>query len=324
VIVLAFFAAAAERVHLNPKFRPGDTVYYRIEMHTISTGKTTTPIVNPEGGTKFAENVDLLVRLDVLSATPESADPARAHARRQDAGTPVRMRVTYVHARADSQSDAPEFDTPSPSKQYDHLQGRSFEFTLEPGGTPTDFEGLADIFPNSSNEAPALSWIKSLSSARGLPRKGIAIGQKWTSEKPLAGAPLTGLVWRAESTYLRDEPCASSAPPAGGTHHPAGRCAVILTRFQIMQHGSPHSDETPLDYVRHGLRTSGVWTGSGESLDSIALGTGLLANSTQTSTQHVDFDITSAANGEKIHRVGKVQTQTIITRVAAPEPETQP
>ena len=63
------------------------------------------------------------------------------------------------------------------------------------------------------------------------------------------------------------------------------------------------------------MRTSGTWTGSGESLDSISLATGLLVNSTQTSTQEMDYQIISASSGSSIHRVGKVQSQTEITLI---------
>lgn len=310
-------ATARERVHIIPKFRPGDTFYYRIEMRTVSTGKTTTPIINPEGGTKFSENVDLLVRLDVL---PIASAPASGEKTPPHSNGPVRMRVTYVKAHASSESDAPAFDAPRVRHDYDRLQGHSFEFILEPGGTIADFQDVDNILPESANPEQAFSWMKTLASGSGLPRRGIAVGQKWASEKPLKNAPLAGLAWKAESTYLRNEACGAvlAAPGAGGTGKPDGECAVILTQFQILHHASKHADETPLDYLRHGLRTAGTATGSGESLDSISLATGLLASSTQSSTQHVDFDIISAANGEKIHRVGEVRTQTIIRQIAAP------
>jgi hypothetical protein len=314
--------AARGRLHIISKFRPGDTLYYRIEVHTVSTGQTTTPIINPEGGTKFSENVDLLVRLDVLPIAAPRSSGEKSPLGASDG--PVRMRVTYVRAHADSESDAPAFDTPRVSRDYDRLQGHSFEFTLEPDGTIADFQDVDNILPSSTNPAQAFSWMKTLASESGLPKQGIAIGQKWTSEKPLSGAPLTGLVWRAESTYLRNEACGISlAVPAarGGRSKPAGECAVILTQFRILRHGSKHSDETPPDYLRHGLRTSGIVTGSGESLDSISLATGLLTSSTQSSTQHVDFDIVSAANGGKIHHVGETRTQTMIRQVAAPPPD---
>jgi len=332
VIACAFFAAAFaqafaahERIRIQPTFQPGDILYYQIEMHTVSTGKTTTPIINPEGGTKFSENVDLLVQLDVLPVANSSRDNANAP---RTGGEPVRMRVTYLRAHADSQSDAPSFDSSSAGSEYDRLAGHSFEFTLEPGGGIEDFKDVDNILPSSSNPAQALAWMKTLASGNQFPQQGIAVGQKWASEKPLTSAPLTGLVWHAESTYVRNDQCNPPSAVANAKENAsaaAGQCAVIVTEFQILRHGPKHSDETPPDYVHHGLRTSGTITGSGESLDSISLASGLLASSTQSSTQNADFDITSAANGEAIHRVGQVQTQTMIKQVSAPPaPAAQP
>ncbi|MGH9717788.1 MAG: hypothetical protein ACRD4R_13830 [Candidatus Acidiferrales bacterium] len=321
--VLAYVAAAREHIRIQPKFRPGDTLYYQIEMQTVSMGKTTTPIINPEGGTKFSEKIDLLVRLDALPGKGASMD-LRKPSQAAEA-VPVRMRVTYLRAHADSQSDAPAFDAASAGSEYDRLEGHSFEFTLEPGGGVADFKDVDHILPNSLDAAQALSWMKTLASGSEFPRRGIAVGQKWSSRKPLSGVPLTGLVWRAESTYLRNQACASPPATARASNKPsdsAGQCAVILTQFQIVRQSSKHSDETPPDYLRHGLRTSGSVTGSGESLDSISLATGLLASSTQSSTQHADFDIISAANGEAIHRVGEVQTETMIKQVSAPSAAT--
>ncbi len=145
------------------------------------------------------------------------------------------------------------------------------------------------------------------------------MGQKWTSERPIPGAVLSSLISRAESSYLRDEPCGSSFKsrlPGVNRPAPSDNCAVILTQFEILRGGSTKSDATPEDYRRNGLRTSGTWTGSGESLDSISLATGLLVSSTRTSTQNMDYQITSASTGSSIHHVGKVQSQSEITLAA--------
>ena len=68
-------------------------------------------------------------------------------------------------------------------------------------------------------------------------------------------------------------------------------------------------------YRQNGLRTTGSWTGSGDSLDSISLATGLLVSSTENSTQDVDYKITSARSGSSLRRKGRVQSQLIITLV---------
>lgn len=317
VIALAFITAASNRIRLSPQFVPGLTLRYQIEMRTTSQGKTVTPIANPEGGSKFSQAVSMMVRLDVLSAPAQSSSSAAqsgdadaAQSARAGAKA-IRFRVTYEKSHAHSESDAPVVQTPSPDDQYDRLEGHSIEFTAEPNGQLTNFQGLEGIISSPSDAAPIFSWIDELSVGSGFPREGISIGQKWTGEKSLSGSPLADLIWRTTSTYLRNESCA--APPdataAAGAKPGADGCAVVLTRFEILRRGSPHSDATPDDYRRNGLRTSGAWTGSGETLDSISLTTGFLVSSTQTSTQHMDYEITSAANGSSIHRTGDVQNQ---------------
>jgi hypothetical protein len=307
LIVLAFAATASERIHLTPKFSAGETFRYSIESRTTSTGKTTSPVVNPEGGSRSSQSVRMVVRLEVVGVSPAG----QAH-----------LRATYEKSSGQSESDALDLQAASFADQFDRLEGSSFEFTIEPGGNFADAQVLTPAPAAPSPPQPALSFLQALSTGSGFPQKGIAIGQKWTSERPIAGALLSGLIWRAESTYLRDEQCGSSAnlksgadpsrpSPAPG----ASECAVILTRSELLRRGSTQSDATPDEYRRNGLRTSGTWTGSGESLDSISLSTGLLVTSTQSSTQSMDYLITSASNGSNIHHVGKSESQSEISLV---------
>ena len=123
----------------------------------------------------------------------------------------VRLRATYEKSRATSKADAFDPATPSPDDSYDRLEGHSIEFTIEPDGAVTDFKGLEGIFSNRSDADPIVSWAKGLSSGANAPGKGIVIGQKWSSERPFAGTPLSDLIWRSDSTYLRNEPCDLSA-----------------------------------------------------------------------------------------------------------------
>jgi len=115
---------------------------------------------------------------------------------------------------------------------------------------------------------------------------------------PAAAAPVPG------------EPSspAAAAPPSAATE----MCAVILTRSEILRHGG-RNDSTPEDYRRNGLRTSGSWTGTGESLDSISLSTGLAVRSTQTSSQEMDYEVVSAASGSRMTYKGHVHSEAEVT-----------
>lgn len=308
MIAMPAAASANQKERLAPKFIPGEIFHYQIESHTTTTVKTTTPIADPESGSRSMQTLDLIVRLDVLSPAPGSP-PGATH-----------FRVTYEKSHAEAESDAFDPTGPSFQDQYSRIEGRSFDFTLDANGTIANFKGLDDIFPNRSTAEPAYSWIDGLFPGSRFPRDGVSVGQKWKTERPVAGMPLDDLIWSSDSTYLRNEPCNASAtaaakptgnPPAG----PAPACATILMHYQMSRRGSPKSEATPPDYRKNGLRTSGAWTGSGDSLASISLSTGLLVTSTENSTQQVDYVITSATTGASVRRKGRVQSQLIITLI---------
>ncbi len=313
LFALAFAATASVRVRFSPKFVPGEVLRYRIESLTTTTGTTTTPIVNPEGGSKSVQTIHMVVRLETRGVSTDSK---------------IRFHATYEKSSAESETDALDLAASSFADQYNRLEGRSVEFTLQPNGQFSDFQDVSAALPgqptagqrnaDQSAAESALALLQGLAPGSAFPQKGVAIGQKWTNEQPIAGALLSGLARRSDFSYLRDETCGSSAASQVSGSPASARpddCAVILTHFTILRRGSTQADDTPDEYRRNGLRTSGTWTGSGESLDSISLATGLLVNSTQTSTQEMDYQIISASSGSSIHRVGKVQSQTEITLI---------
>jgi hypothetical protein len=314
LIAFTLLAAPAKRIHLVPKFVAGDTLRFQIETRTATKATTTTPIANPEGGSEWKQSASMIVRLDVLDVRPGAAGAAG----------PIHLRATYEKSAATSQSDAYDPQAAALEEQYNRLEGRSLEFTIEPDGKFSGINGFEDLLANPSAAGAARSWMSGLSSGVGFPKQGIEIGKKWTREQPFIGTPLAGLVSRTESSYLRDEPCrapdtaaAASAQSASGASNDI--CAVILTRFEILHHG-PANGETPEDYRRNGLRTSGTWLGSGQSLDSISLASGFLVSSTQTSSQNMNFEIVSATSGSKFRYSGKTETQTQIVLLSPQAP----
>ena len=306
LMAFTLLAAPGRRIHLAPKFAAGDTLRFQIETRTTTKATTTTPIANPEGGTEWKQSASMIVRLDVLDVQPGAARAPGA----------IHFRASYEKSAATSQSDAYDPQAAALEDQYNRLEGRSLEFTIEPGGKFSGINGVEDVLANPSAAGAARSWMTELSTGAGFPKQGIEIGQKWTREQPFIGTPIAGLVSRTESSYLRNEPCRTPGPEATVAAQAASgasneTCAVILTRFEILHRGSA-SGETPEDYRRNGLRTSGTWTGNGESLDSISLASGFLISSTQTSSQDMNFEIVSATSGSKIHYSGKTESETRI------------
>ncbi len=296
-------ASGGVRLRFIPQFAPGQTLHYQFEIRTSTSGQTTGPIADPEVASAFTQSATVLVRLDVLQVDPGAAGSMGR----------VRLRVTYEKVSVSTESDAYDPHAAAIEEQYHKLQGRSMEFTLEPNGRVGDLVGLDAILPDASVAGTAQAWMTGLSAGAAFPRRGIAIGDKWSAEQPLTGTPLEGVVWRTESTYLRNEPCRSGAPsPAPGVTQET--CAVILTRFEIIQHRT-RGDLTPEDYRRNGLRTSGKWRGTGEGLDSISLRTGFVTSVTQTSMQEMNFTISSAATPARLTYSGRVRSQSQVTLV---------
>ncbi|MGA8145549.1 MAG: hypothetical protein WB987_16810 [Candidatus Acidiferrales bacterium] len=324
-------ATPGHRVHLLPEFKTGDILRYQIETRMTTAGKTATPIINPEGATQLKQSASITLRLDVLEVHPGA----------KGALGPMRLRATYEKSTASSETDAYDPDSAALVDQYNRLEGRSMEFTVQPDGKFTDIKGLEDMLSNPSAAQTVRSWMAGLSSSTSFPPEGIAIGQKWSREQPLTGIPLSGLSWRTEATYLRNEPCpenisttdsqtaAGSIPSVSSMPDPklqsstSEMCAAILTQFTIIHRGSrgSRSGETPEDYRRNGLRTSGTWTGSGQSLDSISLATGRVIRSTQSSSQDVDYSIASTTTGSKLTYKGKIETQSQINLLPQEQPQ---
>jgi len=310
-----------QRVHLLPQFKPGESLRYQIESQMTIAGTTTTPIVNPEGATQLKQSVSIVLRLDVLEVQPGAPGSNAVPG-------PMRLRATYEKSSATSESDAYDPASASLADQYNRLEGRSMEFTVEPDGKIVDIKGLEDMLSNPSAAQTVRTWMAGLSSSAGFPPQGIEVGQKWSREQPLTGVPLDRLFWRTEATYLRNEICPENIPPGDSKtlSEPAPEappnppsaispmCAIILTQFTIVRRGShsAHADDTPDDYRHNGLRTSGTWTGSGESLDSFSLATGRMVRSTQSSSQDLNFAITSTNTGSRMTYKGKINTETQI------------
>ena len=312
-VLLLFLVSAAparrtQRLRIAPQFVKGETLRYGINTSTSSNERDVTPVINPEGASEYKESMSLVLRLDVLDIAPAAAPSQEL----------VRFRVTFEQANSGSQANAYAPRADAFNDAFDSLKGHSFEFSLQPGDKLADVQGLDRIAPLRDVAARVLSWLHVLFAPVEIPAQGITLGQKWTNERQLTDLPLKDLVWRNESAYLRNEPCAASSG-VKGVQFPGERagCAVLLTRFRILRHGSNDSDATPETYIRNGLRTSGQWTGSGESLDAISLESGLLVSSTQTARQDMDYEIRSAISGSAIHHTGRMTTQTEITLLPA-------
>lgn len=306
--VSARHPSANDRIHLVPRFSAGEVLRYNIQLRTETTAHGAGPIVDPEGATEFDQSVNVVLRLEALSVAGTAAGP-------------VRLRATYEKVAVSSKSNSYNPDAAALEQQYQKLEGRSMEFTLLLDGRITDIKGLEEVVTDPSHAVAVNQWLSQLTLGASVLRKGIAVGEKWSSEQPVDNAPLAGVEWHMESTYQDDETCpvsgtdASSSSGAARLETPAtatGKCAIILTRSETRD-SQGGGDRTPPVYEKNGLRTSGEWKGTGETLTAISLRTGMVVSVTQTGTTQMDFTVTAAASGNHIHYAGELRNQSQIT-----------
>jgi hypothetical protein len=285
---------------------PGETLRYLLEYRSSIQSQSAGPIYTPEAAHRLDISLGARMRLDVLGV---KTDPKQ--------GRLTRLRVTYETCDASVHSDAYDPGAETLQKQYRDLQGRSFEFTIDEQGRVRDIAGLRKLEPDEGARNAIRQWLSSITLPLGLWKPGLKPGKKWSREVPLAGAPLTGLAWRTQSSYRDNEAC----PAPLGAPAPSRRqtCAVISTRLETVR-GNSHGDPTPLSYRREGLRTSGRWTAHGESLSFVSLSSGLVASSIATESDTMDVTIAATLSGSRLHYAGQVQSSSQIALIAVTLP----
>lgn len=301
-----------QRVDLRPILSPGEVLRYQIQLQTVTDTKRTGAISDPQGPSRLAVTWDATVKLEILSVTnpPNALSPAqksganKTAAAKSNAAVPLRIRTTYEHSAASVKSDSPDPQADDIEQSYKRLEGQVIEFTVGTDGHVSDVHGLESIFDDDQVRTAAEQWMTQVSGpAMGAP--DVAVGQSWNSAQRATSMPLAGMIWRSNSTYLRNEPCRPTEPASVSSGE---LCAVVLTRQSVLPQKQLH-DPTPGEYRRNGLRTSGRWSGSGESLSYLSLQAHSAVSVTQDSSQQMDFTVTNSS-GESIRYAGTVETHS--------------
>jgi hypothetical protein len=296
---------APPRVSLSPRFSPGQVFRYEMEFETTTATSRSGLVTDPQGPSTLVITWNATIRLEVLPA--EASAPGG-----------IRLRTTYEKSTANVRSDTFEPSTAATQEQYQKLEGKAVEFTLDAGGKVVSVSGLAEVVEGEKAVQAAQEWIAQLNAGSGAPTGGVATGQTWSSEQPAASLPITGMIWRTESQYLRNEVCHPpnpEGPPApSGSPDSGETCAVILSHLNLVQ-PKPVRDPTPEEYRKSGVQTAGKWSGSGQSLSYISLRTGLVVSVTQTGTEEMDVTLTAGQNNS-LRYAGTILSRSQVSLVA--------
>lgn len=302
--------ASSKHVSLNPRFTPGQTFHYEMEVETRTDTRRSGLGADPQGPRSLVVNWNATVRIDVLSA---------------DAGTPggVRLRTMYEKSAATVTTDSFDPAAEETANQYKKLEGKVVEFTLDADRKVKSVAGLEGIVDTQQASQSAHDWISQLSASAGAPPGGVTVGQSWISEQPADSLPLAGLLWRTNSTYLRNEPChpvnaeiPQSAGAGGADPVPTSAfdCAVILANLNLVRGKGSHN-ETPADLRNNGVQSQGKWESSGQSLLYVSLATGMVVSVTQTGLQQMDLTLTSNHN-TSMHYAGTITSRSQVALLA--------
>jgi len=291
LLASATLSAGDKRVQLLPKLQPGETITYLIRFQSDKTVKTESRVVAPMAPNDAQIDAHGLLRVEILDVQ-ETGGMAAIHARGQFL-TP--NSGVWLKGRGEKKTDS--------DKQRVDTNGKSIEFTISQDGSVNSVNGLDTLFPEQQRAWQ--QWVARFALAWTLPLDGMKPGEKWKSEQPeQAGAPIAGLHWERESTYVRDEPCRASQLSIIGdvisSSGPPDTCAVLLTTAKLKQKSSS-KDATPEDFKLHELRTLGTAKGASETITYISLQTSLVVRATEETIQFMDVVVATADGSNRVH-----------------------
>ena len=282
--------AGDTRVKLIPDLRAGQTITYLISYRSDKHVKTESNVVAPMAPNAAQLDAHGLLQIDVLDVQ-QTGGKAAIHARSQfrtlDSGVWVKK-----HGDKEPRSQVQKVDP----------EGKQIEFTILPDGSVEKITGLDALFPEQQQAWQ--QWMARFATAWTLPLNGVKLGEKWKSEQPEnSGAPIAGLYWARESTYVRNEYCHAQQLSSTGELSPSGppeTCAVLLTTATLKQNSSP-KDATPEDFKLHELKTRGTAKGANEIITYISLKTRLVVRATEEAHQSMDVTVAKADESNRVH-----------------------
>jgi len=288
--------AVLPKISLSPRFVPGESFRYEMEFETTNDTSRTGFAADPQGPSSVVVNWNATIRIDVLA--PEDGPAGVAGG--------IRLRTTYEKSTASVHSDTFDPTAAEATAQYQQLEGKVIEFTLDSARKVVEVSGIEGIADSEKAARAARDWISQLGAGANAPAGGISVGQTWSSEQPATALPIAGLVWRAESEYVGNEAChppnpdVPSGPGAGGAGDTANAnaapdCAVILAKLSLVRPKTAR-ETTPSELRENGVQSAGKWTGTAQSLVYISLDTGMVVSATQTGSEEMDVTLTSSHN----------------------------
>jgi hypothetical protein len=291
-LFVAVFCSAKNRplVKLFPRLQAGQSLTYQISYHSDKHIKTQSAVIvsTPDDSAKI--DVNALLRLEVLGVQTEG-NRAVIHAR-----------TKFEVLNSDFRLKVPQIEPPGGALQRQDREGKFIDFTILSDGRVDRIIGIDALFPEQQQAWQ--EWAARFLLAATFRTSEGRIRQKWNSVEPeKSPAPLAGLRWMRESTYVRDEPCGAVQLTVQGNVAASDAepetCAVILTTATLNQ-GSDRTNATPEDFKLHELRTTGTARGANRIITDISLKTGLVIRATEAASQQMNVTVAKADGSNRV------------------------
>jgi len=252
---------AQNRASLLPQLHAGQKLTYQIRLRIDKRTQAESHVASPISPAERPVDILRTITVEVLEVAP---------------GDPRDKLIVRLHI----------FD-PAISPHAP----KTLELSIRPDGTVGPPQGAESLSAEDTQAWQA--WLDRFALAWSIPAKTAKLGEKWTGEESIFGAPLAQLSWQRESQYVRDEKCPVEQSPAD-------RCAVLLTTAILKQRSSA-KDATPDDFKLRQLKTQGTAKGTNEVFTYISLSNGLVLRSSEEAHQFLDVIIAKADGSNQVH-----------------------
>ncbi len=287
-------AAEEPKVLLKPRFRAGEVMRYEVALRIRSESTSEGLISGSNPPNVFEALITTTVRVEAIEVSAEKG---------------TRLTLTYEESSVDVKGEANDPDVAKLQDLYAKLKGKAILFTLATDGRVSQLEDPEHAMESEEAMQAMQSWLSQSAFAGQTPNRPVAPGESWENELPMQWSSITGMIWQARSTYLRNEPCTATGESRAGT---TGMCAVILTSYTSRQK-DPAAGEVR---TKGGTRMTTRAEATGEGLSYLALDSGLLFSSTQKGDEHVELNFVRPPEiGGNVTFRGHVHTESNVRRL---------
>ena len=266
--------AGEHKFEFAPRFRPGQTFEYTTNARIKRRTKTESNVVSPAGAVQSQNEIFTTVRVAI-----------------RDVKFVNGRQVITAHAEIDTAPAPPVTPPPENVKS-------AIDFTIGGDGQVLKADGLDDLATE-----PRIAWqywISQFAYGATLPTKGVAPGDKWkTDEAERTPAPIAGLVWDRETTYVQNDTCPVIA---------SEQCAVFLIKATLKQKSS-EENATPSEYALRHLKTSGTAKGANETIIYVSLKTNLVMRGKEDVNQSMDATIAKEDDSNQVRYLIETNSQ---------------